>query len=62
MRWRIAPLVIGKYGMFVRRKRCAVPLAGGRSQRRYAVNALATGGNKGRSMLTFVFGLRALRI
>ena len=45
MRWRIPPLVIGKYGMFVRRKRCAVPLAGGRSQRRYAVNALATGGS-----------------
>ena len=47
--------------MFARRNRCAVPLAGGRSQRRYAVSALATAGSRGNSIFTLVFGLWARR-
>src|SRR5262249_24727663 len=59
MRYRMAELVIGSYGMFWRRKRKWTELAGGRSHRRYAVTALATAGNNGSSIGTLVFGLRA---
>jgi hypothetical protein len=37
-----------------------MPLAGGRSHRKYAVKALATAGNSGNSMSTLVLGLRTL--
>src|SRR5580704_9105671 len=56
----MAALVMGSYGMFLRRKREWTDLAGGRSHRRYAVNAFATAGNRGSSIDTLVFGLRAL--
>ena len=42
-------------------ERCAcIDLAGGRSFRRYAVNAFATAGSRGSSIGTLVFGRRAL--
>jgi hypothetical protein len=44
------------------RNRRSVPLAGGRSHRKYEVNALAMGANNGNSMRTLVFGLRAIRM
>src|SRR5436309_14196468 len=58
----MAPLVIGLYGIFFRRKRCLTDLAGGRSFRRYAANAFATAGSRGSSIGTLVFGRRALNI
>src|SRR2546430_13364456 len=56
----MAPLVIGSYGIFFRRKRCLIDMAGGRSFRRYAANAFATAGSRGSSIGTLVFGRRAL--
>src|SRR2546429_3981208 len=58
----MAPLVIGLYGIFFRRKRCLTDLAGGRSFRRYAANAFATAGSRGSSIGTLVFGRRALNM
>src|SRR3954454_869429 len=46
--------------MFLRRKTEWTDLAGGRSHRRYAVNAFATAGNRGSSIDTLVFGRRTL--
>src|SRR5437016_2897093 len=58
----MAPLVIGLYGIFFRRKRCLTDLAGGRSFRRCAANAFATAGSRGSSIGTLVFGRRALNM
>ena len=43
------------YGIFLRRKMTSVDLAAGRSQRRYAVSALAMPGSSGSSISTLVF-------
>jgi len=56
----MAPLVIRSNGIFFRRKRCLIDLVGGRSCRRYAINAFATAGSSGSSIGTLVFGRRAL--
>src|ERR1039457_1468129 len=58
IRYRIAPLVNGLYGIIVLTNIRRVPMQGGRSLFRYAVSALAIGASKGNSICMLVFGRR----